>query len=195
MKINEIEVALADLANTSRILEETYIENGGEITEQTEVLADQEAALKVLLTTEGVDSLGRWLKSKEDEKQAWKNEKAVVEARIKSVDKTIDFIKTTVGRVLRATGEEKVKGKFYSFAQYDSRKTAVLTDAIDDAFLDAMTEAARDAGLPGCIDIALKTNATRLTEWADTHEGEYSTFLQETVEPTAKFTKPRAAKE
>ena len=195
MTYQDIKSALAALTAISQQLEDAYIENGGEVTAETEELEGQIAAISDLLEGEGIDTLGRWIKSKEDEKATYKAEKAAAEARIKSIDKTIDFVKDVVGQILRATGREKVKGAFYAFSQYTSTKTGYNAEKVDEDYLEAATEAARAAGLPGYIDVSLKTNATRIADWAKTHEDEGSGYLSVETSETCKFTKPRTAKE
>lgn len=189
MYYKDIKEALEALTQTKLQLEETYMDNGGEVTEETEALEAQRQAVADLLEGEGIDTLGRWLKSVEDEKAMWKAEKAAADRRIKSADKTIDFIKQAIGDVLRATGREKVKGTFYSFQQFMSTKTGYDAEALDARYLDAVTNAARKfAGLPDCIDVALKTTATRLQE-----DENLNTFVCVEMNPTSKFTKPRKA--
>lgn len=191
MNTQEINAALAALNATSWDLETAYIENGGEVTEETENLEARLAAVKELLTTDGVDSLGRWLKAKQDEILAAKAEKAAADARIKALQRTEEYIKGEISRILIATGTEKVKGTFYSFAQATSTKTSVLTEALDDAYLEAVTAAARAAGLPECVDVALKTTTTRLKEAGE----DMAAFVDVESSPSVKFTKPRAVKE
>ena len=195
MNYKDIQSALEALARSTYEFENLMEENGGEFTPEAEQLEAQKQALKDLLSGDGIDSLGRWLKSKEDEKATYKAEKAAAEARIKSVDKTIDFIKHEISRILMETGQEKAKGSFYSFAVYTSVKTSVNTEALDSDYLDMVTEAARNAGLPGYIDVALKTTATRLRDWAEEHEGEGSGYYEVATDETIKFTKSRTPKE
>ena len=57
MNNNDIKYALAELSTTMFLLEEEYMENGGEVTEYTATMEANIERLKVLLTTEGVDSL------------------------------------------------------------------------------------------------------------------------------------------
>lgn len=191
MNYNDIQNALATLARTSRELEEIYCENGGEVTEETATLEEERQALAELLNGEGVDELGRWLKSKEDELATYKAEKALVDRKIKSVNNTIDFIKYTVGQVLRATGCEKVKGSFYSFAPSVSRKNSVNTEALDDAYLLLAMHAVRLAGLPTWLDVQLKTTATALME----EGGDALAFLDTTEKETCTFRKPAKGKD
>ena len=85
---------------------------------------------------------------------------------------------------------EAVKGALgYKFTRYESVKASVVTEKLDEDWLDAVTEAARNAGLPGCIDVALKTTATRLQE-----DG-FNNYVNVETSDTCKFNKPRAAKE
>lgn len=196
MTFQDIQSALAALAQTSRALEEAYIDNGGEVTEETASLEDQKEALRELLSGEGIDVLGRWLKSKEDEKASWKAEKAAADRHIKAVERTIDFIKYTVGQVLREAGVERAKGSFYTFSQFNSVKTSCDAEAIDARWLEAATEAARNAGLPSWCDIAIKPSASRLKESLDEmNGGPDAAYLRIERTPTSTFTKPAKAKE
>ena len=181
MNTQEINAAIAKLNGLTWDLENAYIENGGEVTEETEKMEGLLAEVKGLLTTEGVDSLGRWLKAKQDEIKTAKAEKAAADARIKSL----------VSRVLIATQTDQVKGTYYSFSQSTSTCTSVLTEALDNKYLEKVTKAARKAGLPDCVDVALKTNATRLQEAGE----KMAEFVEVETNPAVKFTKPRAAKE
>ena len=195
MNYQEIQEALGTLARLSEELENQYIENEGEVTPEAEALEEQKAAVAGLLEGEGVDSLGRWLKAKEDEMKTWKAEKDAAARKVKSVQNTIDFIKAVISDVMKAVGTDKVKGNYYGFTAYVSEKTAVDTEMLDDHFLDLVTEAARDAGLPDYVDVALVTNATRIKEYAATHEGTGADFLDVTTSDAVRFTKPRAGKE
>ena len=189
----DIKSALAALTALSAELENAYLENGGEVTAETEELEAQIAAISDLLEGEGIDTLGRWLKAKEDELATYKAEKAVADRKIKSVQNTMDFVKEIIGQVLRATGREKVKGAFYTFSQYTSTKTSYKADAVDADYLELATEAARKAGLPDYIDVALKTTATRIADWSVSHEYEGANYLVVDSTETCKFTKPRKA--
>lgn len=195
MKYQDIQDALANLARLSEELEDQYIENEGEITPEAEALEAQKDAVADLLTGEGIDTLGRWLKSKEDELATYKAEKAAADRRIKSVRNTIDFVKSKISEVMKATGMEKAKGSFYSFSAYVSEKTTLNEEELDGRWLDTVTEAARNAGLPGYIDVALKTTASRVKEWAQTHEGQGEAYLITDTADAVRFNKPRGGKE
>lgn len=189
MNTQDINEAIMQLATSAWHLEQAYIENGGEVTEDTEAMEQDVEYLKQLLTTEGVDSLGRWLKGKQDEIATAKAEKAAAEARIRSLQRTEAYIKERISEILRVTETEKVKGSFYSFSQTTSTKTAIDEQALDDEYLSRVLIAARTAGLPDCIDVELKTTTTRL------REGGLDKYVAETSTPTVKFVKPRANKE
>lgn len=192
MDAKNIKQAIDDLAVMTYLLEEDYVNNEGEVTEETERQERQIAALKELLTTEGVDSLGHWLKAKEDEIKSLKAEKAYIDRRIKAHEQTADYIKHLGNEILKSAGVEAVKGALgYKFTRYQSVKTSVDTEHLDAEYLDLVTEAARNAGLPACIDVALKTTATRLQDAGD----EFTGYVLKDTSDTCKFTKPRTAKE
>ena len=190
MNYQDIQEAIASMQRAVWQLEDIYVENGGEVTEETERKERQIAALRQLLTTEGIDSLGHWLKAKEDEVANLKAEKAYIDRKIKANAATMDYIKTVANGILKAAGVEAVKGALgYKFTRYESVKTSVVADKLDEDWLDVVTTAARDAGLPGCIDVALKTTATRLDE------GGMTQYVNRETADTCKFNKPRVAKE
>ena len=192
------------IANISRMkweLETALEENGGELTEG---LLDQYNALedmKALLAGEGVDELGRWLKSVQDETAALKAEADAAARRVKNNKSYEDYVKFLIGQALDAIGQEKVKGQYYGFSRKTSTKSKLNTEALDEAFLEHITEAARNAGLPGYVDVALVTNVTRIKEYAEANKGYLEedenplVFVEETSTPAISFTKPRANKE
>lgn len=192
MTTHEIDALLLALSAGSRELEEAYVETAGEVTPETEALDNKLAAVTELLTTEGVDSLGRWLKAKQDEIAAAKAEKAAADARLKSLQKTEDYIKWKIAEVLRQTGTEKVKGTYYSFSQAVAVKSTVKTDALNDAYLNLVRVAAHAHGLPDWCDVTLKTTTTEIK---DSGDPEAAAFMQIDETPSVRFTKPRAAKE
>lgn len=191
MTNKEITNAVAELYRTSNTLEELYIENGGEITEETAEKEDQVEAIKTLLNGEGIDSLGRWMKAKEDERDTLKAEKAAIDRRLKAVNNTLDYIKFQVGQVLRATGCEKAKGLAYGFSVATSTKNAVNQEALDAAYLERAEAALRHALIPEYVHITLKATTTELNAAG----GDALGFIETTTTETCRFTKPRAVKE
>ena len=189
MELHEINAAIEQLNRTAWELESAYIENGGEVTEDTEALEAAGETLRELLTTEGVDTLGRWLKSKQDEIATAKAEKAAADARIKSLQKTEEYIKGRITEILQATGTEKVKGTYYSFSQYTSSKSSVNQEALEDKYQAKAEAALRHALIPEYVHVVLKATTTELKE-----AGALDFVLTEET-PSVKFTKPRAPKE
>jgi len=195
MTYKDINDALCTLARLSAELEDKYIENEGEVTPEAEALEEQKAAVTELLLGEGIDSLGRWLKSKEDEVKTWKAEKDAATRRIKSTQNTVDFIKAIISDVMKAAGTNKVKGNYYGFTAYVSERTSVDMDELKERWQEIAEQGAREMGLPGYIDIELKTTATKIQDWAPTHDGQGMAFLQTDTADAVRFTKPRATKE
>ena len=189
MTNKEITNAIAELYRAANTLEELYIENEGEITEETAEQEAQVEAIKTLLNGDGIDSLGRWLAGKEQEKALLKAEKAAIDRKVKAVDNTIEYIKFQVGQVLRATGCEKAKGLAYSFAQATRTTNSINYEAIEQDWGAIAEEAFREAGLPEWLHITFKTTTKEL------QEAEAGTYLDTEVKDTIRFTKPRAAKE
>ena len=189
MKYQDIQDALATLARLSELLEEQYIENEGEVTEETEELEARKTAIQDLLQNDGIDALGRWLKVKEDEVKMWKAEKAAADRKVKSAQNTVDFAKAKIAEVMVMTGMDKAKGAYYSFTKYVSEKASVNQDELDRLYLDIVTSAARAAGLPDFVDVQLKTTTTALKE------ANAPDLLEVTTGDAVRFTKPRAGKE
>lgn len=189
MNYNEIQDKLFELARVTRDLEELYIENDGEITEATEALEAQKAAVAELLNGEGIDDLGRWLKSKEDEIKTYKAEKDAVSRKIKSVENTIDFIKETIHRVMDATGCDKAKGVFYSFAPTVSRTVKADTAMLKELYQDAANRAIHEAGVPEYVTVTLGASVTLVPAGEET-----PSVFTVTTRDSVRFTKPRADK-
>ena len=189
MDYKDFENAISILQEKTYRLEQLYVENDGEVTEETEKMEAEIEALKFLLNGEGVDFLGRWLKSKEDRKKALKAEKDYISRQIESIEKTISFINEKIRLIMDATGCERVKGEYgYSFATYDSVKTEVDKDLLNTYYLSKVQEAVKDI-LPADVTITLGASVSKL-------EGETLPDYYKVKEtPTIRFTKPRAKKE
>ena len=198
MNNKDINAALAALNEGMCLLEEEYIENGGEVTETTEAMEAQIESIRTLLEGEGIDSLGRWLKTKEDLIKTLKAEKASVERQIKATENTIEYIKTQVYQVLTALGVEKVKGTFYSFAPSISRKTEVNKEILEQKYMPEILAVLEEnfVGLPAWVQIKLSASVKAVDV-----EGHLRCGLAlpdefvVTETPTCKFVKPRAKKE
>ena len=193
MNNTEIRDALSRLHEMENFLEEEYENNGGEVTEHTEEQESAIAALRELLTTEGVDSLGRWLKAKEDQIKSLKAEKDSVTRQINAANNTIDYIKSQIYELMVQTGMEKVKGTFYSFAPITSVKTEVDKELLKTLYEDKVKTAMIQARIPAYVGVTLTASTTKAKELGVV-EGDEGLFT-ETTSPSVRFTKPRATKE
>lgn len=191
MTSREIDGLLDRMRQLTGDLEAMYVENGGEVTPATEAADAEIAGIAETLLTEGVDSLGRWLRSKQDEAAAVKAEQDYLARRKKSVENTVEYIKAKITEVMASTGQTKVKGELgYAFAAYDSVKTTVDTEKLTEEYGAAVEKAVRAAGIPGWVTVKLGASASLVPE-----EQELPDVFDRSVTPTVKFTKPRAAKE
>ena len=190
MNNQEINEALAKITGLSYELEQEFEENGGEITETAEGLLQEIESFKVLLQGEGIDSLGRWLKGKEDEKDALKAEKKAAEMRLKACEKSIEYVKLQIGRVLRAVDVKEAKGTYYKFAQSVSTTTSVDNEVLKDEYGDTVEKAIRAAGVPAYVSVTLKASVAAVPEGM-----ELPACFVRTSTDTVKFTKPRKVKE
>lgn len=193
MNNTEIKANLLVLSDLTSALEGEYIENEGEVTESTESKETEIAVIRELLAGEGIDSLGRWLKSKEDEKKALKAEKDYLTRRIAACDATTDYIKVMVGQVLRATGQDKVKGtNGYAFSQYTSVKTTADKTTLKALYEERVRNLLVKGGIPAYIGVSLTASSTIFAEEGEQSEGDAAIFVT-TRQDTCKFTKPRAS--
>ena len=194
MDYKEMNQVLATLDQATIALEETYMENEGEITEETEQMEQEISGLQELLTTEGIDLLGGWLKAKEDKKKSLKAEKDYITRQMAAIDETIDFIKDKVTEVMKATGKEKIKGdRGYSFTATHSVKTDVDKDVLKALYADKVEEAIRAAHIPAYIGVSLTASSTKANELG-VLEGDGEIFST-TEKDTVTFRKPKASKE
>ena len=185
---------LATLDQATIALEETYMENEGEITEETEQMEQEISGLQELLTKEGIDLLGGWLKAKEDKKKSLNAEKDYITRQMAAIDETIDFIKDKVTEVMKATGQEKIKGdRGYSFTATHSVKTDVDKDVLKALYADKVEEAIRAAHIPAYVGVSLTASSTKANELG-IMEGDEEIFST-TEKDTVTFRKPRASKE
>lgn len=194
MDYKELNQVLATLDQATIALEETYMENEGEITEETKHMEQEISGLQELLTTEGIDLLGGWLKAKEDKKKSLKAEKDYITRQISAIDETIDFIKDKVTEVMKATGQDKIKGdRGYSFTATHSVKTDVDKDVLKALYADKVEEAIRAAHIPAYVGVSLTASSTKANELG-VLEGDEEIFST-TEKDTVTFRKPKASKE
>ena len=193
MDYKEMNQVLANLDQAINSLEELYIEGGGEITEETEQMEEHISGLKELLTKDGIDLLGAWLKAKEDRKKSLKAERDYITRQMAAIDETIEFIKGKVNQVMVATGQDKIKGdRGYSFAATTSVKTEVDKDVLKTIYADRIEEAIRTAHIPAYVGVTLTASSTKAAEFGVVDGDEEIFHTTET--PSVRFTKPRASK-
>ena len=182
------------IANISRMkweLETALEENGGELTPELLEKANALEDLKALLADGGIDELGRWLKSVQDETAALKAEADAAARRVKNSKSYEDYVKGLIGQAMDALCQEKIKGAYYGFTRRTSTTNKVNQEAVDNAFLPYVNDAVASF-LPPYIHIELKTTATELIK---VQEPEAACFLETTSTPALGFTKPRANNE
>ena len=191
MDYKELQQALSQLEEVMNNLEELYILNEGECTEESERMEVEVDTLKELLSGDGIDMLGRWLKSKEDRKKSLKAEKDYITRQMASIDKGIEYIKSMINKVMVATGVEKVKGdRGYSFATTTSTKTDINKDVLKALYADKVEEAIRSAHIPAYVGVTLTASSTKATELGVV-EGDEDIFVTMS-KPSVRFGKPKA---
>lgn len=189
MNNQEINEALLRLSNLMNAREEILLENGGEYTEEVESQDLLIEDLKILLTTEGVDSLGRWLKAEEDSLATRKAERDMADRRVKNQEAKIDFIKHQTQRVLGALEIDNIKGRYYSFATATSTTTTVDKDLLNETYYDIVIGAVKKF-IPNDVRITLSASVKAVPEGA-----ELPPYYIRKTTPTCRFIKPRAKKE
>ena len=189
MNTKEINETLRALSEHFAMLEEAFVENGGEITEETTSLEGMIADMQEMLMGDGVDSIGRWLKSKEDQKAALKAEKARIDSMIKATDRTIDYIKNLIDTILFACGHDQVKGMLYSFKRAVSTTHTPDTDLIEERYADKLEKVAKKAGLPVWLRVKISPSWSLVPEGVETDE------FKTTTSNTVTFRKPSKVKE
>lgn len=191
MDYKELQQALSQLEEVMNNLEELYILNEGECTEESERMEVEVDTLKELLSGDGIDMLGRWLKSKEDRKKSLKAEKDYITRQMASIDKGIEYIKSMINKVMVTTGLEKVKGdRGYSFATTTSTKTDINKDVLKALYAEKVEEAIRSAHIPAYVGVTLTASSTKATELGVV-EGDEDIFVTMS-KPSVRFGKPKA---
>lgn len=194
MNNKEINSLIESLNASMWAFENYMVENEGVCDEASDQMEEQIGILKELLTTEGIDSLGRWLKAKEDEIKSLKAEKDYITRKINAATGTIDYIKTQMNKILTAAQMEEIKGaNGYKFQVTTSTKTEVDKDVLKTIYADRIEEAIRAAHIPAYVDVTLTASSTKAAEFGIV-EGDEEIF-HTTEKPSVRFTKPRASKE
>lgn len=194
MNNKEINSMIESLNASMWAFENYMVDNDGVCDEASDQMEEQIGILKDLLTTEGIDSLGRWLKAKEDEIKSLKAEKDYITRKINAATGTIDYIKSQMNKLLKASGMEEIKGaNGYKFQVTTSTKTEVDKDVLKTIYADRIEEAIRAAHIPAYVGVTLTASSTKAAEFGIV-EGDEEIF-HTTEKPSVRFTKPRASKE
>lgn len=194
MNNKEINSLIESLNASMWAFENYMVENDGVCDEASDQMEEQIGILKELLTTEGIDSLGRWLKAKEDEIKSLKAEKDYITRKINAATSTIDYIKTQMNKILTAAHMQEIKGaNGYKFQVTTSTKTEVDKDVLKTIYADRIEEAIRAAHIPAYVGVTLTASSTKAAEFGIV-EGDEEIF-HTTEKPSVRFTKPRASKE
>ena len=194
MNNKEINSMIESLNASMWAFENYMVENDGVCDEASDQMEEHIGILKELLTTEGIDSLGRWLKAKEDEIKSLKAEKDYITRKINAATGTIDYIKSQMNKLLKASGMEEIKGaNGYKFQVTTSTKTEVDKDVLKTIYADRIEEAIRAAHIPAYVGVTLTASSTKASEFGIV-EGDEEIF-HTTEKPSVRFTKPRASKE
>ena len=194
MNNKEINSLIESLNASMWAFENYMVENDGVCDEASDQMEEQIGILKALLTTEGIDSLGRWLKAKEDEIKSLKAEKDYITRKINAATGTIDYIKTQMNKILTAAQMEEIKGaNGYKFQVTTSTKTEVNKEILKELFLDKVEKKLRGGKnpvIPADVTLSLGASVSLVPEGAV-----LPSYYIRTSSPSCKFTKPRASKE
>ena len=194
MNNKEINSLIESLNASMWAVENYMVENDGVCDEASDQMEEQIGILKELLTTEGIDSLGRWLKAKEDEIKSLKAEKDYITRKINAATGTIDYIKTQMNKILTAAQMEEIKGaNGYKFQVTTSTKTEVDKEILKELFLDKVEKKLRGGKnpvIPADVTFSLGASVSLVPEGAV-----LPSYYIRTSSPSCKFTKPRASKE
>lgn len=194
MNNKEINSLIESLNASMWAFENYMVENDGVCDEASDQMEEQIGILKDLLTTEGIDSLGRWLKAKEDEIKSLKAEKDYITRKINAATGTIDYIKTQMNKILTAAQMEEIKGaNGYKFQVTTSTKTEVDKEILKELFLDKVEKKLRGGKnpvIPADVTFSLGASVSLVPEGAV-----LPSYYKRTSSPSCKFTKPRASKE
>lgn len=194
MNNKEINSLIESLNASMWAFENYMVENDGVCDEASDQMEERIGILKELLTTDGIDSLGRWLKAKEDEIKSLKAEKDYITRKINAATGTIDYIKTQMNKILTAAQMEEIKGaNGYKFQVTTSTKTEVDKNVLKTIYADRIEEAIRAAHIPAYVGVTLTASSTKAAEFGIV-EGDEEIF-HTTEKPSVRFTKPRASKE
>lgn len=186
----DVKAAQDELNILSAQYEEQMFEDGGEVTEVSENLERQKEVVSDLLAGEGIDTMGRVIKAKEDFIKTLKAEQDSIKRKIKAAESSIEFYKSVITDILHQTGRDKAKGLLYGFTATTSNTTKVDMELLNGRYLETAEQAIRAAGVPDYVTVKLDAKVSLVPEGEELPD-----LFEEVHKDTVRFTKPRAAKE
>lgn len=187
MQVKTIFELISALKGTLRQMDEELTANEGEVTEEVEALEFQYQDICDQLTGEGVDTLGRWLASVEDDIARVKAEEQFLAKRKKSLESKYDYIKHILRAVLDSCEVSEVRGDHgYKIKVRESVTTTTDSVLINELYGEKAEKALKDAGIPSYITFKLGASVKRVEEGQELPE----VFIRN-QESVIQFTKPK----
>lgn len=192
MRVKEIKDALYRLREEKWRLQNELEENGGEVTETVLTREQAIADLKTLLASkEGIDHLGRLIRSGQDDILIFKGEKKFLDSQIKKTEGFNDFLLGLVNEILEETDLDATKGSLgYSFTRHTSVTTKVDTKMLKERFYETAIAAIRQTDIPSDVTITLSASVSSLPEGSELPE-----WYNVSSVGRSTFRKPRKADE
>lgn len=189
-RYKDIREALYRLKQIQFTLNNTYEENGGEVTEETSSMEEMKEAILYMMENGGVDHLARLLNSVKADIDQYKAEQDFLKRQQKKSENFQEDILECVNIAMEELGAEKMKGDFgYSFAQHVASSTKPDTKLIKELFYEDVERAIRAANVcPEHITFTLSASSSKLKEGEEMPD-----YFTTTSRGRATFRKPRKA--
>jgi len=189
-RYKDIREALYRLKHIQFTLNNTYEENGGEVTEETSNLEEIKEAILYMMANGGVDQLARLLNSVKADIDQYKAEQDFLKRQQRKSENFQEDILECVNIAMEELGEEKMKGDFgYSFTQHIASSTKPDTKLIRELFYDDVERAIREANVcPEHITFTLSASSSKLKEGEEMPD-----YFTTTTRARATYRKPRKA--
>lgn len=190
IRYRDVREALYRLKHVQFMLNNTYEENGGEVTEETMGLEEMKETILFILENGGLDKLARLLNSVKADIDQYKAEQEFIKRQQKKSEDFQEDILECVNLAMEQLGEEKMKGEFgYSFAQHVSSSTKPDTKLIKELFYEDVEKAIREARVcPDHITFTLSASSSKLKEGEEMPD-----YFTTTTRARATYRKPRKA--
>lgn len=189
-RYKDIREALYRLKQIQFTLNNTYEENGGEVTEETSSMEEMKGAILYMMENGGVDHLARLLNSVKADIDQYKAEQEFLKRQQKKSENFQEDILECVNIAMEELGAEKMKGDFgYSFTQHVASSTKPDTKLIRELFYEDVERAIREANVcPEHITFTLSASSSKLKEGEPMPD-----YFTTTTRARATYRKPRKA--